>query len=71
MGHNDCNKMGFDTKKAAMKEASRIKSNIKWKARGGSKTLSMKSSRKFRAYECHKCGYWHLTTTNPKNYKKS
>ena len=49
-----CNKIKYDSKSDAMKEARQFSTN---RARGV-------GARHLRAYECHRCGYYHLTSTS-------
>lgn len=56
-----CNKVGYVSKSAALEDARAIRRNQRhFNRRTNGK------GRKFNAYRCRFCEFWHLTTQKPK-----
>ena len=60
-----CQKVKYTTKSDA-KDA--IKQIAFDRRKFSKKPSKNKGGRKMRVYECHLCGYWHLTTQRPNKY---
>ena len=58
-----CTKVSFSNKAEALEE---IKHQHNQGIRFSKRKNSSKSNKKYRAYECPRCGKWHLTTKKQK-----
>lgn len=56
-----CNKVGYDTKQAAVKDAKLIMIDLKRYGR-------MKG--KLKPYDCPNCNQWHLTSKKQEKYRR-
>lgn len=54
-----CNKVGYETKSAAVESANRLRLEMKLHRE---RTPGKPNNRKLRPYECNRCGRWHLTS---------
>ena len=57
---NNCQKVPYDSKQEAREDAREIKNGHRHFSRTANR--ARKGGRKLRAYECNRCGKWHLTT---------
>jgi hypothetical protein len=62
-----CAKVSYDSKASAKKDIVDIK--IHQKFRSKKFASCSKTGKKLRAYECLRCGKWHITVNN--NYRKA
>jgi len=59
-----CNKVKYADAGDAMHDARIIRADNQHRHRA---QTSRKAGRRFRAYQCSYCGYWHLTTQKPRD----
>jgi len=63
-----CNKVGYETKQEAKKDAEFITKSSRTQKQKISKP---KHGKKMRPYKCKYCGLWHLTTKKQFKWSKS
>jgi len=63
-----CAKIGYWTRAEALDAIKMIKIDHRYRSKKSGK--DKKTGRKLRAYQCHYCGWWHLTTAKKKKGKK-
>ncbi len=67
-----CNKVSFDNKEDAKKEAKQIKVDAKFRSKWNNKGKG--KSKKLYPYKCNICFHWHLTSLSKqitRNFRKT